>query len=325
MNAYLDIAQNVLASSQQPMTAKQILKRAKELGIVPSHLFGRTQYKTMQARLSEDILLRRWKSRFMRTEPGKFVLRTKSDDVSTITTEFAEFPAPRRADQLKQFNVLCWRRSPLEDGWCLRGQVLTHQFLKHQRAEYKKLADIWESSEISFAKLFVVLVRDNRVAAFGGARRDSSSAKKEDLRSIGLCGFIKEDDANLFSSDEFGIADAVRRTVMEQFHMILPHNKFEQLTTVGIRGIVKTAISGDDNSLVVVASMECREDFDVLRLVRSLNDSAWMYVTDRRNDMSEFEVVSQRVLESGLLNSLDQDEEKNCNWPAASSVDVWLG
>ncbi len=75
MDAYLHIAEEVLRLERRPMSARAMLVAAYRHNIVPSHLFGRTQHKTLGARLSKDILERREKSAFFRTAPGRFFLR----------------------------------------------------------------------------------------------------------------------------------------------------------------------------------------------------------------------------------------------------------
>ena len=50
------IARRVLQEARQPLSAKEILQVAYQMQIVPPDLFGRTQHKTLQARLFTDIL-----------------------------------------------------------------------------------------------------------------------------------------------------------------------------------------------------------------------------------------------------------------------------
>jgi hypothetical protein len=74
-NLYLNIAENVLLKASRPLTPREILDFAFIDGLVPSHLHGHTQHKTLQARLSEDISHYLDQSRFFRTAPGRFFLR----------------------------------------------------------------------------------------------------------------------------------------------------------------------------------------------------------------------------------------------------------
>src|SRR5437763_111510 len=80
LETYLEIAEAVLRAARRPLTARAILDAAYRGGIVPTHLYGKTQHKTLQARLSEDILLRKLESRFFRTDPGYFFLSELRSD-----------------------------------------------------------------------------------------------------------------------------------------------------------------------------------------------------------------------------------------------------
>ncbi len=97
MELYLDIARTVLQAARRPLNAKAMLEMAYEAGVVPPHLHGRTQQKTLQARLSEDILHHREKSAFYRTEPGQFALKIFLDDPDVpVTSPLQKFATPQR-------------------------------------------------------------------------------------------------------------------------------------------------------------------------------------------------------------------------------------
>ena len=113
MSSYLTIASKVLREARQPLSATQILRAAYDLQIVPRDLYGKTQHKTLQARIAEDILRNRGQSEFVRTERGRFFLRSLFGD-PTVSRRFkGEYLAPNRSDQLKRFHVACIRRDAL--------------------------------------------------------------------------------------------------------------------------------------------------------------------------------------------------------------------
>jgi len=74
VDSYLAIAERVLEEARMPLVPSEILRRAYLADAVPPQLYGRTQHKTLQARLSEDILLKRERSAFFRTDPGHYLL-----------------------------------------------------------------------------------------------------------------------------------------------------------------------------------------------------------------------------------------------------------
>jgi hypothetical protein len=99
---YLDIAETVLRTARRPLSARAIMEAAHRGGIVPAHLYGKAQHKTLQARLSEDILQYKLESRFFRTDPGLFFLSQMRSDPS-IPNEFKDpFHARRRTRDLEK-------------------------------------------------------------------------------------------------------------------------------------------------------------------------------------------------------------------------------
>lgn len=99
MDSYLEIAQRVLRVARRPLTATAMLEAAYSARIVPNHLFVKTQVKTLQARLSEDVL-RSPHSAFFRTEPGYFFLNELVTDPSIPERYKEKFEARRRTRDL---------------------------------------------------------------------------------------------------------------------------------------------------------------------------------------------------------------------------------
>src|SRR5216683_2230448 len=93
---YLRVAETVLGKSLVPLSAREIVERSIEQGLFGDHVMSRTPQKSMQARLSMEILNRGGDSRFVRTARGRFALRSSleslinSPDVSSrpVPTEY---------------------------------------------------------------------------------------------------------------------------------------------------------------------------------------------------------------------------------------------
>jgi predicted NUDIX family phosphoesterase len=73
MGHFLDVAYRVLTEEGRPHTAEDIVSIGLDRGWL--HSSGKTPWQTMKSKLSTDILRRKRRSRFMRTEPGIFGLR----------------------------------------------------------------------------------------------------------------------------------------------------------------------------------------------------------------------------------------------------------
>nr|WP_081492384.1 winged helix-turn-helix domain-containing protein [Bradyrhizobium sp. CCBAU 43298] len=77
---YLRVAEIVLSEALSPLKAREIVERGIEQGLFGDHVMSRTPEKSMQARLSIDILSQGQNSRFARTSKGRFTLRSKLSD-----------------------------------------------------------------------------------------------------------------------------------------------------------------------------------------------------------------------------------------------------
>src|ERR1700693_1080197 len=83
---------------------------------VPPHLHGKSQHKTLQARMSEDIITRRDHSLFFRTAPGRFFLREFLTD-SSLPEEFRRpSPTRRRVRELQRGPALAIDYDSLRKG-----------------------------------------------------------------------------------------------------------------------------------------------------------------------------------------------------------------
>jgi len=112
-SVYLDIAAQILRRERRPLSPRAILAGAYSAGIVPGSLHGKAQHKTLQARISEDIIRKRESSQFFRTSPGRYFLRDFLGD-QTIPADFQmPFHARRRLRELTRGPVLAISSSQL--------------------------------------------------------------------------------------------------------------------------------------------------------------------------------------------------------------------
>jgi HB1, ASXL, restriction endonuclease HTH domain len=85
--SFLEAAELTLKKIDRPLTALEIVHEATKLRLLVSN--GKTPHKTMQARLSIDILNNKQNSKFVRLNTGLFGLRENIKDKP-------EYVAPRR-------------------------------------------------------------------------------------------------------------------------------------------------------------------------------------------------------------------------------------
>ena len=77
---YLWAAEHVLRTQRRPMRVKDIVSIAQEEGLFSSAMYSSTPQKSLQARLSMEIVRNGERSHFMRIAKGLFHLRELHDD-----------------------------------------------------------------------------------------------------------------------------------------------------------------------------------------------------------------------------------------------------
>jgi predicted NUDIX family phosphoesterase len=229
---YLRVAEIVLASALSPLKAREIVERGIERGLFGDHVLSRTPEKSMQARLSMDILNRASKSKFLRTERGRFELRAKLYNAANTT--ITEYVAEKRVLRTPKEEVLCSSENAF-------GQVLTFQgidtdsapllgrLLRDNSAKYISRS---EAEARNGAKQFVtyVLVQCGQRLLF--FKRSYLSRAAEFLRGskcIGFGGHVSEADFDMLSLDDQGISACARRELMEE--LFLPDEEIEPVST----------------------------------------------------------------------------------------------
>lgn len=291
MNSYLQMSFAVLSKSRVPMSAREILEAAYRLQLVPDHLFGQTQHKTLHARLSEDILRNRNNSVFTRTAPGRFALRSQMPKAGQSKGEYV---APPRLYQLKHFHVLCADALELEavvHG--NRGLILFSLVSRHFRKQVLLRRAEHDVGLVRLRLLVIIRYRDLilTLAALDGADMGSG-------RSLGLLGYVKGDDADLFSTEAFGIDAAARRTVAEQ--STAPRKTIDALaqrtTSETLRCMPVAGPDQQAGSLIMLTEFECLDPDEFIGHVPANRSPRWTRVPAEMNDISGLEPVSRHLM-----------------------------
>lgn len=291
MNSYLKMSQAVLAKSRQPLTAREILDVAYRLQLVPGHLFGKTQFKTLHARLCEDILHNRRASLFVRTGPGRFSLKSQLELVGSKS----EYVAPRRSYQLKQFDVLCADRQDLDLAQSGEEGLIDFESIAPQFRRQVPLRMAEKDPSLVYLRLLVMIGSSNgllTLAALEGSAFGSG-------RAIGLLGFLRGSDVDLFSDEPYGIDLAARRTIAEQSSASVRriHELTKRHPGRALRCIRITDANSRDNSVVLFVQYQCDRPEELIRYFPASRSPRWTRVPAEINDTSALDQVSSRFVE----------------------------
>lgn len=296
-STYLTIAKDVLARAKRPLTARQILDQAYIDELVPSHLHGATQHKTLQARLSEDISALPDGSDFVRTGPGAFFLRSLWESDETPPEFRVIYKAPPRKKELKRDLILC-----IELGSAASDGYLSIRYLKTRfnQGHYRHLRwdEVRGNSSFSPVASFVVVYDHESLLSYrsGKFRPEADVIKRP--RSVGFGGVVLSSDGDLLYNSFYGIFGsglneltfgvglprelAAKARYGEEMHPVFGHVVQSPLTSTTFVNIVM--------------SYRRPDGFIPFKGALSLNELRWIRWSERANRPADFDATSQEVL-----------------------------
>ena len=294
------------------MTALQILRAAYETGVAPPHLRGRTQGKTMGARLSEDILHFRDASRFYRTSPGRFFLRNLMD-ASEIPEDLRRpIVARRRRRVLIRDQALAFRReailacsatplTEISERVLTRGMVL--RMIQHGEFHYTPPRSPRSKCDVMVWS-FVLVIRGGAVLTYrqGPYREDRDTFMRR--RTIGFYAPVLAGDRDLFDQADHGIVSSGVRALAMDLDLLDGHLWDTLSRGTELRSFVVadagTAGAGGDFAtaadLLAVVIFDCPEWLDPTTKRLAINDLEWLDLRAPLNHVEDFDPWSRAIL-----------------------------
>lgn len=282
------------------MSARGIIAAAYNAGIVPDHLYGKTQYKTLQARISEEILYNRKNTLFYRTEPGMFFLTEFISDPSIPQKFKNPFPARRRTrDLLNQPSLalsasyVSSERFMLFHDW--------HDLLKdaEQRNALSYIDPKTADDEYAMIWSFSLVRREHSVLTYRIGRYRDGRDQFANRRTIGFPGIVGFTDNTLFSEGDYGAGDGALDALLTDLDLSLrafTHaGKVELPTPVDVLRIDEKLAKP---IVLLIMQWNCPDWFEPTSRRLSLNDVCWLDLSLRVNNINDFEPWSRAALES---------------------------
>lgn len=308
MSTYLQIAEAVLHRARRPMSAKAIMKKAYAAGLVPDQLYGKTQHKTLQARLSEDILSRRERSPFFRTEPGVFFLREFLTDPK-IPMEFrVEMTARRRTRELLRGPALALDvnsvRRNLGDVGCWDADETLHKV--RDRGWYSYVDPKGDHDGFPLLWSFASVMRDQKVLTYRVGRYRDSRDHFAQKRSIGFASLVLEDHQSLFDALSFGICESAAAAVSTDLDIPLNQARSARDPFRFSLRYVAWCSEAPKADLLAFIKVDAPSWFEPIGSRLSLNDLGWMDLRVPPNDIDDFDPWSKLILRHhfGMMHGL---------------------
>jgi predicted NUDIX family phosphoesterase/dephospho-CoA kinase len=295
------------------MRVQDIVAQAQDSGLFSSEMFSGTPQKSMQARLSMEIVRNAENSTFVRTGKGIFYLRE-------LLAESAEAPAvngsleleptgvlkpyrakPRRPRQTTE-NVLVIPAEACRQFLDFQGlkEVTQNHFQSLLAKDIKHIARTAAEQTEEFKQVitYVLVTHRKRVLCFRRGRFNRAAQFLRGSLCIGFGGHVTDEDHTLFSSENFGIRENAVRELTEEVKVegLNPAVREDRLRFLGL--INDNSTSLDRKHLAVVYQYEVpKSDWDrwqdVSKHEMSINELRWIDTDTETVNLVDFEYWSQ--------------------------------
>lgn len=299
-DSYLEMAERVLARYRMPMSTQQLMRHAFLLDLVPPHLHGTTQHKTLGARLSEDILRYRHRSRFFRTRPGRFFLRALIKDKSLPIEYRTPIVAKRRRRELKKHHLAYVPEIPPSEP-NLFGSSPTlspdafEQIVKRGDIGYADQDEIVERGLCGIHS-FVIVTRGEYVLVHRRGNYAEGRKSFVQKRTIGFSSPLAHDDLTLFDIHDHGMVSAglTALAIDLDFEFSSEFPRFEEVAKLQACAIIPGPRGITD--LLGIVRVEAPSEFEPTRKRLAINDLCWVSLRERVERVGEFDPWSRHIL-----------------------------
>ena len=274
------------------MSAREIIQRAYVMNLVPRHLHGKTQHKTLTARISEDILKNRDNSIFFRPYPGRYFLSKFLNDRSLPEEYRRPIIARRRSRQLnREYSAYLPADYKVSvDEWnCLSaaefGRIVRRNDIAYDRGG--RPADhgmpIWHFSYVR---------REREILTY---RRGRFLDGRENIaigQTVGFSAPLTHNDRTLFEQNYHGVLGAAVSAVAIDLN--LEHSiAFQELED---RSKFRGGFIADwlgRRALVLVCHIQIPKDFAVETSRLAIKDLTWVGLDEFRRRLYDYDRWSQ--------------------------------
>lgn len=309
---YLWVAETVLRKHKRPLNARALVNYGLEDGLFPATGLSHTPQKSMQARLSIDIL-NNDASIFVRTSRGRFFLRDMIPTTpETGSTALKIYTAERRVPAPSAEMVLCVPRSTYQcfltfQGVGYIGETNPLEELPDEQIAYLPRAVAETNDAYKQIITYTVIQHQSKILSFRRGLYNRAASFLRGAQCVGFGGHVNADDRDLFSLRDLGVRQNAAREIAEELK--LPRGRPQ----IDPESLEFLGIINDDSSDVGVRHMAVVlrywvDDWSQWRSVTkgeaSINKLRWLDTVGETINLSEFEYWSQLVIRSFFQSSM---------------------
>lgn len=284
--------------ARRPLSARGILKQAYSLEIAPPHLHGKTQHKTLQARLSEDILQRREHSIFFRTKPGQFFLREFLTDAS-IPAEYRQPIVARRRTRDLFLGPALSVNSRYATSLLQLGEFADAKLVEMiaKSGCYRYIDPKRQNDDDVLLWAVSALTRPGKMLCYRTGRYRDDRDHFAQKRSIAFSTLVSEANHTLFDTQSLGVPDSALFAAAVDLDIPLPEAFSARATFDHFVRFLAWQPEGEaKKSLLAFVEVRAPDWFEPTASRLSLNDLCWLDMTAPPNNWDDFDPPSKVIL-----------------------------
>jgi predicted NUDIX family phosphoesterase/dephospho-CoA kinase len=297
---YLWVAETVLRKHRRPLKAREIVSFGIDDGLFADREISKTPQKSMQARLSLDILEKGPDSKFLRTGPGLFFLRAMLGTLQMAD----EYTAVRRVPAPPSENVMVIDREGYSDIVDFQGIDILHTdrlrgLLSSSRLHYVPRTAAETNNNCKQFVTYTLIQNQTKLLSFRRGQYNRAANFLRGAFCVGFGGHVTETDLNIFTYRDHGIRANAAREISEEIRFKWGRPKIDP-ENIEIMGILN-----DDSSDVGVRHLgvvlrywvpEGEDWTEPIRGEASVNQLRWLDLTKPNLNLLQFEYWSQLCL-----------------------------
>ncbi|MDO9369935.1 MAG: HTH domain-containing protein [Sphingopyxis sp.] len=304
-DAYLNVAERILLDTRRPLRPREIIDAAYFKELLPWHLHGSTQDKTLHARMAEDVAGNPTGSRFFRTGPGMFFLRAFLADPAIPDTYKQPYFAPPRKKELRRERVLVLDRFSPGPTPVVSIERLTRELARgHYR--FATPSELQNQPSAVAVHSFTLVFNGESVLSFRGGKFFPDSTPLKGMRSIGLGGAVYASDRDMLFHDLYGV---VANGINELGYGIGLSRELSEKARYNAEilpcvGILLPGSKLKSPILHVVLAYECPPSFLPSKAALSVNDLRWLDIRNPANTLDGFDTTSAFLFATGRVEEI---------------------
>ena len=302
-NAYLHLAYEALRVAKKPLTPLEMITLAQKDGFMPEHLHGKTQHKTLAARLSVYIRQSSSKAAFYRTAPATYFLAELQEDPSVPDKYKQIFVGNLRSKTIRQEEVLVIPRDILSKS--INGEYVPYDetvflnlyknhchFMDRARAEKDASVKQFVTFTLVFHKTSLLIYRRGKFT--------TTSERLKGQLSVGFGGHVNDKDFSLFATGGDALLQNAARELREELFLDEYYdNQEETKNQAELLGYVNVDDSPDaQHHIAVIVAFNHKSSELPTKGEMSINKLEWLDLTHKKNDLSDFDLWSRMILQN---------------------------